>query len=345
MYNVYAVVPAHPWVRAAVTRSGAAGDRSQGRVSRLGYPWCVTDLRPTSAAPRPDDADEPAPHLGVMARLQSSGAARRLYPVPVGLALAKARAEHVWRQDGAARAKAVASMELLVGETERAGEVQQLARAHLYQQRAYQELLFRPEVVMNRPVAGLDRIREHARAGTGVILSVVHQGHFAAHSACIARHGLPITVLIAPTLMGEQPPTHSGLLRAQLFRTFSSGENVSVLDSTGSYDVLRTQLESGGTVLLGCDLEGRTPVRFLGRTYGVPSGTGRLAMDTGAPVLPVHVVRDGHLERLEIGEPVLPADHDDHRSVLQAVFDRHAPTVLAWPEAVERPPSHFHPVA
>lgn len=277
---------------------------------------------------------------GVLARAQAAGLARRAYPVPVGLALARVRAERAWR-DPAARQGARQHLELLVGATPRAGEVDQLARRYLYETLRYRELLGRTAVTTTVPVDGLERLRAQQRAGRGVVLSVVHQGQFGAHPAAIARHGVPMSVLLGPALFGPQPATSAGLLRRQLLAAFRAGRDVTLLNARNSYDTARAVLREGGVVWLGCDLTGTTPVRFLGRTYYVPSGTARLAMDTGAPVLPVSAFRYGRLERLEVQEALRPQDHADHRALLQAVFDRHAPAVLAWPEAVERPREHF----
>lgn len=282
--------------------------------------------------------------LGVLARLQASGAARRLYPVPVGVALARVRAQRLWGRP-AARRDALANMDLLVGRTPRAAELEDLARRFLFETCKHQELVWRLDVVTRMPVDGLDRLRTSLDRGRGAILSVVHQGHFGAHPACISRHGFPMRALVAPTLLGEQPATFAGVHRRQLAETFAGGRDVTVVNAAGSYAQVRSFLQAGGTVLLGCDLKGSTPVRFLGRTVGVPSGTARLSLDTGAPVLPVSVAPDGHLERLEVQEPLLPEDHRSPTELLQAVFDRHAPAALAWPQGFERPLLHFEQMA
>ena len=288
----------------------------------------------------------PAPpsRPGVLLRLQASGAAQRLYPVRVGTALADARAARLWRRPDA-RAEALAAMDLLVGRTHRAAELEQLARAYLVELCRHEELAWRTQVITSRPVRHLERLRTQVGRGRGVILSVVHQGHFGAHPACVSRSGLPVTALIAPTLLGEQPPTPAGLRRRQLFRTFTSWPGVTVVDAAGSYDRVRSLLQGGGTVLLACDMKGSTPVRLLGRTVRVPSGTARLSLETGAPVVVLSAEPDGHLERLVVQEPLLPEDHRSVPELLQAVFDRHAPAVLAWPQACERPPLHFDVVA
>lgn len=282
--------------------------------------------------------------VGLLTRVQACGVARRTYPVAVGLALAELRAQRTWR-DPAARETALTNMELLVGRTSRAHEVPQLARRYLYETYRYQELLWRTGLALRLPVSHLERLAAVVAEGRGVVLSVVHQGQFGAHGACIARHGFPLTALVAPALFGEQPATFRGVVRRQLFTQFSSGRGVTVLEATHSYDRLRALLLAGRTVLVGCDLKGSTPVEFLGRTVSVPSGTAKLALATGAAVVPVSVLRDGRLERLELQEPLRPEAYTDHRELLQAVFDRHAPQVLAWPEAMESPKIHFREVA
>lgn len=280
-------------------------------------------------------------HVGLLTRFQAAGLARRAYPVRVGTWLARARAERAWRTDARARTDALAAMELLVGRTSRAGDLEQLARAHLYETFLHEELAWRLDVVMTLPVTGLEHLRPHVTAGTGVLLSVLHQGHFGAHAACVARHGFPVSVLVASTLYGEQPRNFAGLYRRQLFATFSSSPDVTLVDATGSYAEVRTLLEAGRTVLLACDMKGSTAVRFLGRTVGVPSGTARLSMETGAPIVPLSVASDGRLERLHLQEALQPAEHRDAAALLQAVFDRHAPAVLAWPQGYERPRMHL----
>ncbi len=286
----------------------------------------------------------PPSRLGLLLRLQASGTARRLYPVRVGIAIADARAARLWRRRDA-REQALAAMDLLVGRTHRAGELEQLARAYLVELCRHEELAWRTDVITSRPVRHLERLREQVGRGKGVILSVVHQGHFGAHAACVSRCGLPVAALVAPTLLGEQPATPGGLRRRQLHRTFASWPGVTVVDAAGSYGRVRSLLQNGGTVLLACDMKGSTPVEFLGRTVRVPSGTARLSLETGAPVVVLSAEPDGHLERLVVQEPLLPEDHPSLPELLQAVLDRHAPAVLAWPQACERPLLHFDVVA
>ena len=282
---------------------------------------------------------ERASRLGPVLALQSSGAAQRLYPVSVGLALARLRADRLWRQS-APRAHALASMDLLVGRTSRAPALEQLARAYLLELCRHEELAWRLDVVTRLPVHHVERLRAQLDRGRGVIVSVVHQGHFGAHPACVARH-VPVTTLIASKLLGEQPRTPAGVRRQQLHRTFAHSPDVTLLGAQGSFDAVRALLSEGGVAWVACDLKGSTPVRFLGRTVLVPSGTARLSLLTGAAVLPLSISPDGHLERLEVQEPLLPEDHDSPEALLQAVFDRHEPAVLAWPQGYEQPLTHL----
>lgn len=277
---------------------------------------------------------------GPLLRLQASGVTRRLLPVRVGVALADARAARLWRRPSA-REEATQAMQLLLGRTSRAAEVERLARAWLVELCRHEELAWHTDLICTRPVRSLERLREQVDRGRGAILSVVHLGHFGAHPGCVARHGFPLVATVAPTLLGEQPRTPAGLRRAQLFRTFDHDPRVTVVDASGSYERLRSVLRGGGTVLLGCDLRGSTPVRFLGRTVRVPSGTARLSLETGAPVVVLSAEPDGLLERVVVQEPLLPEHFPTVPELLQAVLDRHAPAVLAWPQAYERPRLHL----
>lgn len=282
----------------------------------------------------------PSPGPGVFTTIQSTAATRHLYPLTLGLWVARGRARRAWRKPEL-RDRALASMQLLLGETARAQEVDAVAREHLYESYRYEELIWRRGLTTALPVRHLQRLEDLVHAGSGVLVSLVHQSQFGAHAACLARHGLPLTVLVSPMLLGPQAATRRGLLRSQLLATFATGPNVSVLPAADSYPELASLLRAGGTVALGCDVKGSTPVRFLGRTVYVASGTARLAMETGAPIVPVSVLPHGRLERLELQEPLDPARYNSYQELLQALFARHEAAVLSWPQAMERPLQHL----
>lgn len=91
------------------------------------------------------------------------------------------------------------------------------------------------------------------------------------------------------------------------------------------------------------DMPGSTAMSFLGRTVLVPSGVARLSLASGAAIVLASAVHAGRVQSYHLQEPLLPDDHaaDDHAVLLQAVFTRHEPAVLAWPEAAERPRAHW----
>ena len=270
-------------------------------------------------------------------RLHAAGVSRRLYPVPVAAALARARAGRTWRSNARARDKAIRSMELLVGRTPRAGEVEQLARRHLSNKYLYEDLLWRERVVTTLRVDNLDRIRALLTAGSGVIVSFLHQGQFNGLFASITRQGVSLVVVANPLFYRPPEPTWQGQVLAQQFRIATDHAGITTIPADQSFDHIVSHLRDGAAVALAADIPGSGPVRFLGRSFGMASGAAKASMLTGAPIVPVSAAPEGYLNRYDVQPALQPSEFPDADTLLQALFDRHEPAVLSWPEAVEGP--------
>jgi hypothetical protein len=86
------------------------------------------------------------------------------------------------------------------------------------------------------------------------------------------------------------------------------------------------------------DLPGSTPTAFLGKTVYMASGTARLAVETNSLVLPM-ACRPGRWGRwrVEIGEPLDPADYASWQDLHQALATWHERWILEAPEYLEGP--------
>ncbi len=129
-----------------------------------------------------------------------------------------------------------------------------------------------------------DLLRDAVAAGTGTILVLSHSGNWDAAGAWLGVTGVPFTT-VAERLKPESLFTR--------FVEFRQSLGMEVLPLTGGarppYDVLRERLSGGGTVCLLADRD-LTPrgvdVEFFRATARMPAGPARLALDTGARLLP-----------------------------------------------------------
>ncbi len=127
-------------------------------------------------------------------------------------------------------------------------------------------------------------LRDAVAAETGTILVLPHSGNWDAAGAWCGVTGVPFTT-VAERLRPES--------LYQRFVEFRQSLGMEVLPLTGGdrqpFDVLRERLSGGGTLCLLADrdLSARgIDVTFFGATARMPAGPARLALDTGARLLP-----------------------------------------------------------
>src|SRR3954468_17611224 len=86
---------------------------------------------------------------------------------------------------------------------------------------------------------------------------------------------------------------------------------VDTFRAAGSYPRMCELLSAGETLILSFDMPGNLPMTFLGRRVGVASGTARLALESGAPIVPVTTRRAGDRQVLQVHEPLDPSEFGD----------------------------------
>ncbi|MBD3349424.1 MAG: hypothetical protein GF400_09560 [Candidatus Eisenbacteria bacterium] len=143
----------------------------------------------------------------------------------------------------------------------------------------------------------LDRALE---GGTGAVLVAGHFGNWEL-AAALARLGYPVTFLV-----GEQ---HNRLVDG-LMNRLREGLGVETVPLTGSLlGVFRALRKNRIVAMLSDQDAGRSGVfvEFLGKQASTPYGPARLALKTGAPLLPGMAVRHGKdRHELVICPPVEP---------------------------------------
>lgn len=281
-----------------------------------------------------------APPLSLRDRLYSTPAIHRLVPARVGIAYARRRMERWWGRSARARGDARLQMEFLTGVTDDK-ELDDLGRRYMFEMLKREEMDWRMWLTTRIPVDGLDILRDAQAAGGGVILNFVHHGQFHGLVSSIARHGLPIKLAYRPYPYHLDTPPYKARRAGQRMAT-RRAFGTEIFPATNSYAAMRERLERGETVQLASDMPGRNPVSFMGRSVGMAAGAARLAIETGAPILPVTAHRGTPLQRFRILEPVPAVSGEGHQALLRRLITIYEPAIRDWPEAVERPLTRSH---
>jgi len=161
-------------------------------------------------------------------------------------------------------------------------ELRRLAREHLTEQCLQQCFALHPDTHI--PVRGLGHLERARAAGRGVIVASCHMGLLRNLKFALAAHGYRVY------LSGRTGPPRagSGGGRWSAHEVWAEEAGCRWVSMGGSYQVLRALLERGEVCKIEWDIPGRrpVPVEVLGRTLRISGGIARLALDTGAFVVP-----------------------------------------------------------
>jgi phosphatidylinositol dimannoside acyltransferase len=157
----------------------------------------------------------------------------------------------------------------------------------------------RREIESTTRVEGIDHARAAKAAGTGMIFVLPHIGNWEIAGPVAGREGIEV-VAVAENLRNRR-------LRDWFVRLRNSFGIGIVLARPGVLDELESVIRRNGAVALLADrdLSGRgVAVSFFGEETTLPSGPARLALRTGAPLLPAASYFDGIGHRLVIRPPL-----------------------------------------
>ncbi|WP_375491202.1 lysophospholipid acyltransferase family protein [uncultured Jatrophihabitans sp.] len=211
----------------------------------------------------------------------------------------------------------------------------------MYETLRRDELMWRPWLVKALPVQRLDVLREAHAQGCGVILSFAHHGQYSGVFPSIARHGLKLHVAIAEWLHTQNTPTYNGRFWRQHVKVVGS-HGVGVIPAvSGASAVMGRMLAAGAIVAIASDVAGNTATTFMGRSVKTASGAARLALSSGAPIIPVTVHRGGRVQILRIEDALQVDPAMDVSTVLAAILRAQESAVGEWPEAYHWPAKRF----
>ncbi|MCP2296890.1 KDO2-lipid IV(A) lauroyltransferase [Nocardia amikacinitolerans] len=174
---------------------------------------------------------------------------------------------------------------------------------------------------------GLEHIHEAVERGRGAVLALPHSGNWDLAGVWLVQR------VGSPTVVAERLSPESLFRRFVRFRERLGFEIVPLTGAaTPPFELLTARLEQGRIVgLLGeRDLSGRgVPVAFFGEPARMPAGPARLAIDTGAPLLPVHCWFTPGGWGFHVGAPIDTTGGVRHTT--QALADRFAAGIAAHP--------------
>ncbi|WP_067479684.1 phosphatidylinositol mannoside acyltransferase [Nocardia amamiensis] len=181
--------------------------------------------------------------------------------------------------------------------------------------------------IIESSATGLHHIHEAVERGRGAVLALPHSGNWdLAGVWLVQRVGIP-------TVVAERLTPESLFRRFVRFRERLGFEIVPLTGgATPPFEQLIARLRQGRIVaLLGeRDLTGAgVPVTFFGEPARMPAGPARLAIDTGAPLLPVHCWFTPAGWGFHVGAPIDTAGGVQHTT--QAMTDRFAAGIAAYP--------------
>ncbi len=254
--------------------------------------------------------DRRAEGLTVAERLYSSRRIHRLVPDRAAIAIAWLTGTVQWLLSKRLREEALQYMSLLLEGTPRSHEARSLGRRHLIESSAAGLALCRPWMLRSARLDGLSNLEQVERGGAGAILLSMHLGaNHLGNSQPLLRRGCRLHVLGGEEwLFPDRFVGYDGH-RAVSLRRLVEERGGRWIRPNGAYELCQTMLRRGELCLIPFDVPGSKETTFLGKRAWVRSGVARLAMATGAPIVPIFAGREGHRLFVRLETPIDPEDH------------------------------------
>lgn len=140
-------------------------------------------------------------------------------------------------------------------------------------------------------IEGLEHVREAMARGRGVVGVTAHLGNYELAGVVLAFSGVPVEVVVYP---------HQDPWVDHFFTRQREGAGLRVIPVRKGnlrlfFDRCLKTLQEGRFLGFVCDRDffgSGIPVPFFGRTLQVPAGPAFMSLRTGAPIVPVFLVRE-----------------------------------------------------
>jgi Bacterial lipid A biosynthesis acyltransferase len=262
------------------------------------------------------------PPVDLRVRVKTSPALRRLIPTRFAVKRAEGRGAAIWEHDAPAREDAIAATQTVIAGTPRAGEIDEIARAHLIEDEAQRAMFWQPWITPIRDPLSTERLLEALTDKRGLLLSPCHTGPYAGSPELVMEAlGHELILTGGPWFFDEPTPDLWGRRLAR----WRKGSKAPIINTKGSFQFLLDMLKQGVCVHLFFDMPGPHATSFLGKPAMLADGIARLATQADAPILPLRSIRAGHRKRVEVAVPLDPREFtgvDDLHAALAAQHER-----------------------
>jgi KDO2-lipid IV(A) lauroyltransferase len=177
-------------------------------------------------------------------------------------------------------------------------------------------------------VHDVDRVWAALEEGRGVVLALPHSGNWDMAGVWLVQNHGPFTT-VAERLKPES--------LYHRFVAYRESLGFEVVPSSGGdrppYEVLRERLHANGVVCLMAERDlsrNGVAVDFFGEPTRMPAGSAKLAIETGAVLLPAHCWFEGDGWGMGVYPPV-DTSSGDVTAITQALADRFARNIAAHP--------------
>lgn len=279
----------------------------------------------------------PMPRVSLPLAVITSPTLHRLLPSRLAATIGQGVGLLVWLTRPQVREGARATMQAIVGGTGRTGEADRLALRHVLEKHAQRMVFWQPPRTASLDEGSRGRLAAALERGRPLLISTCHLGpYWDVLSA--ARAIAPPVFSVGGTWMFEPPPSnYAGRRVAFWWRRITALGAARMIERQGAFQTVKALLESGERVALTFDVIGRRETVFLGKSVRLADGTARLAMDTGALVLPMRSRRVGGRVWVDVEDPLDPTDFPGPAELHAELARIHSQLILEKAECLEDP--------
>ncbi|MFZ2050168.1 MAG: hypothetical protein WB698_12290 [Solirubrobacteraceae bacterium] len=295
-----------------------------------------TSIAERIAAARHLPSPPKMPPVDLRTRLATSHPIRRLLPTSLMVGRAEAQARVEWESTSKVRADAIEVMSAVLGNTEREGELMQIAPLYVEELKVHETLFWQPWPFPSLDQPSRERLQRAIDSKRGAVLSGCHFGQwFLLSSAVRAVGGFSFALGGA---WFYEPPSHDRWGRRQAhWQRWLHRRHVRTIPAVGSFPVAQQMLEEGELILNMFDMPGRHETSFLAKSVMLADGSARLAFAADAPVLPLRARREGHHIWVDVEEPLEPQGFNDADALHDRLAEVHTRWILQAPWTLESP--------
>jgi hypothetical protein len=275
------------------------------------------------------------PRAALRVRLRSSTRLRRALPTALVVRRAVAKGRAQW-DNPAARRVALASMDAILGGTERAEEIEARARRRLIEDEVQRTLYWQPWPTSKVSETSAANLRLALSSDRPLLISACHLGPYFLQMSAVTSLGHSPFAVAAPWFFQDPTPDYWGRRLARWWSGIAE-RNERLVCSVGAFPVLSALLAQDEKVLIYFDMPGGTRTDFLGKPVMLSSGSAKLAWGAQALVLPLRARRAGSRVWTDVFTPLDARDFanaDELHRELAAVHER---SILELPETLEDP--------